>query len=98
MDKIKDQTRLVQNPDIVLREEEENAALLFEPNTGAIHILNGTALAVWSRLDGSQAVSQILAELSEIYDMDSDAADDVRHLLANLLEINAVQLVDGDGS
>lgn len=73
---------LIQNPSYVLREEEDDAALLFDPDTGAIRVLNGTALAVWQRLDGRRNLAQIVADLRDEYDgLDAEAEQQVAELL-----------------
>ena len=82
--------RLIANPNMVLREEEDEAALLFDPDTGAVRILNSTALAVWKSLDGKRDLSQIMADLREEFD-DMDAAEEqVTEVLTQLHAIGAV--------
>ena len=82
---------LIANPDVVLREEEDEAALLFDPDTGAVHILNSTAVAVWQLLDGKRDLSQIMADLHEEFDgMDDTAEGQVVELLNHLMSIGAV--------
>lgn len=86
---------LTQNPSYVLREEEDDAALLFDPDTGAIRVLNGTALAVWQRLDGQRNLRQVVADLREGYDEFDDAAEQqVAELLKMFLEIEAIGIVE----
>lgn len=40
------------NPDVVLREEDEDGALLFNPDTSDVRILNATGLFVWRAASG----------------------------------------------
>ncbi|MBW1973688.1 MAG: PqqD family protein [Deltaproteobacteria bacterium] len=40
-------TRFIQNENISLREEDEDGALLFEPDTGKIVVLNLTGVELW---------------------------------------------------
>lgn len=43
---------LRRNPDVVLREEDEDGALLFNPDTSEVRVLNATGLFVWRMCDG----------------------------------------------
>jgi hypothetical protein len=38
---------LVRNPDVVLREEDPDGALLFNPDTNQIRVINTTGLFIW---------------------------------------------------
>jgi hypothetical protein len=85
---------LVQNPAFVLREEEDDAALLFDPDLGAVRVLNGTALAVWKRLDGKRNLSRIVADLREEFEGIDEAAErQVAELLSALSAMGAVGTV-----
>lgn len=88
------ETILMQNPSFVLREEEDDAALLFDPDTGAVRVLNGTALAVWNRLDGKRDLSQVVADLRDEYEgLDEAAERQVTELLGALRAMGAVGTV-----
>jgi hypothetical protein len=83
--------RLIANPNMVFREEEEDAALLFDPETGVLHILNATAVAVWKLLDGKRDLGRIMADLRDEFDgMDAAADAQVTEMLNHLLAIGAV--------
>lgn len=56
------ETPFIANPNMVFREEGD-AALLFDPDTGAVWILNFTAVAVWKLLDGKRDLRQVMAAL-----------------------------------
>jgi hypothetical protein len=84
-------TRLLANPNLVLREEEDEAAILFDPDSGAVRVLNVTAVAVWKLLDGTRTFDQLLAALGEEFDaMDANAAGQVAKLLNDLAAFGAV--------
>ena len=86
--------RLIANPNMVLREEDDDAALLFDPDTGAVRILNVTAVAVWKLLDGRRDLGQIIAALREQFDeMDAEAEAQVVQLLNDCHAIGAVGTV-----
>ncbi len=52
-------TKMTANPLIVLREEFDDWALLFNPDTGDTYALNPLGVFIWKRLDGTQTVSEI---------------------------------------
>ena len=58
----------IRNPDVVLREEDPDGALLFNPDTNQIRVLNTTGLFVWKLCDGSQGLPGIVAAMQEAFD------------------------------
>ncbi len=55
----------IANRQIVLREEFDDWALLFDPDSGEAFGLNPVAVFIWKRLDGSQTLASILEDLKE---------------------------------
>jgi hypothetical protein len=53
----------IRNPDVVLREEDEDGALLFNPDTNQVKVLNSTGLFIWERCDGIRSLQSIIDEL-----------------------------------
>ena len=51
------------NPQIVLREEFDDWAILFDPDTGDAFGLNPTGVFVWKLLDGRHSMDDIVQEL-----------------------------------
>lgn len=75
-------TRLVANPKLVLREEGEEGAVLFDPDTGMVRLLNSTAAAIYGLIDGRRTVSEIGEVLRRRYDeFGTDAETQVMGLL-----------------
>ena len=60
--------RYTRNPDIVLREEDPDGALLFNPDTNQIRVLNNTGLFVWKLCDGSLDLSGFVTAMQESFD------------------------------
>jgi PqqD family protein of HPr-rel-A system len=90
-------THLIADPNLVLREEEDDAALLFDPETGSVRVLNSTALAVFKLLDGKRDLHQIMADLNQDFsDMDQSAEQQVVELLDYLQSIGAVGVLSPD--
>jgi hypothetical protein len=71
--------RYARNPDVVLREEDRDGGLLFNPDTNQIRVLNLTGLFVWKACDGSQTLPDIVAGLRESFD-DVPQDDVVSHV------------------
>ena len=60
--------RYIRNPDVVLREEDEDGALLFNPDTNQIRVLNISGLFVWRLCDGSHDLRGLVAAVEEAFD------------------------------
>ena len=85
------ETRLVPNPDIVFREEDDDCGLLFDPESGSVRVLNLTAASIWKSLDGQRTLSEIMEGLKEEFeDMDSNAEDQALRLIQELHRIGVV--------
>ena len=54
--------------DVVLREEDIDGALLFNPDTNQIKVLNYTGLFIWKLCDGSQDMPAMVNVLRESFD------------------------------
>ncbi len=58
----------VANPELVLREEFDDWAILFDPDTGDGFGLNPVSVYIWKLLDGRHSEEDILRELSGAFD------------------------------
>ena len=67
-------TKVSANPQIVLREEFDDWAILFDPDTGNTFGLNPLGVLVWRLLDGRHTVAEIAAAVRE---KDADVPDEV---------------------
>lgn len=56
------------NPDVVLREEDPDGGLLFNPDTNQVKVVNTTGLFIWKRCDGKHSLEAIAAALQEAFD------------------------------
>ncbi|MBN1879705.1 PqqD family peptide modification chaperone [bacterium] len=85
------QTFLIANPDIVLREELNGSALLFDPDSGSVIRLNPVALAIWKLLDGKNNIDQIIHTVSQQFsDIDETVSDDIELFVNQLFEIGLI--------
>jgi len=78
---------LTASPSIVLREEFEDSALLYNPDSGSIFGLNSQGVFIWKRLDGLHSEEDILKELQQHFDkipagVDTHLKDFIQSLIA----------------
>jgi SynChlorMet cassette protein ScmD len=77
----------IANPEVVLREEFDDWAILFDPDTGDAFGLNPVSVFVWKRLDGTHTVDRIIDELkAECEDVPEDAEEHVATFIGELVE------------
>jgi hypothetical protein len=87
------------NPDIVLREEDEDGALLFNPDTSEVRVLNATGLFIWRRCGGA-AMDELLAAVSDAFEdvPEERVRSDVENFVSGLLEAGFMGMLDaGEG-
>lgn len=58
---------LVRNPDVVLREEDPDGALLFNPDTNQIRVINTTGLFIWKHSDGKKDLPAMVSALKKTF-------------------------------
>jgi hypothetical protein len=64
---IKLKISLARNPDVVLREEDPDGALLFNPDTNQIRVINSTGLFIWNHCDGKKDLPAIISALKKAF-------------------------------
>lgn len=64
----------IANPIAVLREEFDDWAILFNPDTADAVGTNPVGVAVWKRLDGKRSLEDIVAEIKNSFEDTPDAA------------------------
>jgi len=62
------------NPTVVLREEFDDWAILFNPDTADAVGTNPVGVAVWKLMDGRRTVNEIVAEIKDQFAEVPDAA------------------------
>lgn len=58
----------IANPVVVLREEFDDWAVLFNPDTADALGTNPVGVAVWKRMDGRRTVGEIVADIQDGFD------------------------------
>jgi len=82
---ITEKARPVANPLIVLREEFDDWAILFDPDTGKGMGLNPTGVFIWKLLDGSHTLNDILEKLrGECENVPEDAGNEIKDFIQEL--------------
>ncbi len=77
----------IANPVAVLREEFDDWAVLFNPDTADAVGVNPVGVAVWKLMDGRRTVEEIAAAIREQFDEVPDtAAEEIRKYIADLAE------------
>lgn len=56
----------IANPLVVLREEFDDWAILFDPDTAEGYPINPVGVFIWKRLDGGHSVKEIADELKQV--------------------------------
>jgi len=67
------------NPEIVYRPEGRDGALLFDPDSARVQVVNLTGAFIWERLDGTRPLTGICDELAGCFE---DAPSDAGRRLA----------------
>ena len=76
------------NPSAVFREEFDNTAILFNPDSGDIFSLNPTSKVIWQALAAGCDEPAVLEKLAEVCDapLPESAAADLKEFIAALKE------------
>jgi SynChlorMet cassette protein ScmD len=65
--------RPIVNPVVVLREEFDDWAVLFNPDTADAMGTNPIGVAVWKRMDGKRSIEDIVSEIKNSFEDTPDA-------------------------
>ena len=77
----------IANPMIVLREEFDDWAILFDPDSGDAFGLNPIGVHIWKRLDGNHSASDILQDLQEAHEeVPTEAEGDLQEFIEDLVQ------------
>ena len=92
-DNISLDSRLVTNPNLVLRVEDDDCGLLFDPDAGTVKVLNRSAVEIWKLLDGRRSLGELIIALGDVFDeMGPEAESQVLQTVDSLLQVGAVAL------
>ena len=78
-----DQTdKPIANPIVVLREEFDDWAVLYNPDTAEAVGTNPVGVAVWKRMDGKNSIEEIVSEIKNSFE---DTPDTVSEEIATFV-------------
>jgi hypothetical protein len=60
--------RYICNPDVVLREEDEDGGLLFNPDTNQVKVINATGLFIWRQYSDAHLLDDVVSEVKQAFD------------------------------
>ncbi len=66
-------TRYTCNPEVVVREVDEDGALLFNPDTNRVRVVNRTGLFIWNLCQPGCELSSIVREMRDAFEGVPDA-------------------------
>ena len=81
-------TNFLRNPDVVLREEDpDEGALLFNPDTNQVKVINTTGLFIWQQCNVARTLDEIVAEVQKGFDEVplEQVAEDVKEFVDGML-------------
>jgi len=83
------------NPNIVLREEFDDWALLFDPDTGNTYALNPVGVIIWKHLTGERSVEEILRLVEEqVEGLTPDASEHIREFMNSVHSLGLAEYVE----
>ena len=79
--------RLIANELVVLREEFDDWAILYDPDSGSGFGINPVSVLIWKCLDGSHSKDDILAEVHKKFDdVPENASEHIDEFLDQLIK------------
>lgn len=79
--------KVIASPSVVLREEFDDWALLFDPDSGEVFGINPVSVFIWKNLDGKNSIDDIVSKLSQnCMDLPGSAAKDVNEFVEELIK------------
>lgn len=89
----------VRNPEVVLREKDENGGLLFNPDTNQIKVLNTTGLFIWELCDGNRDLPAIVDIIKASFDgvPENEVADQLTAFVEILVSAQLIGTIGTPG-
>lgn len=84
---MKQSDKPIANPVVVLREEFDDWAVLFNPDTADAVGINPVGVAVWKRMDGKLSLEDIISEIKESFEgVPDNVLEEITAFVDNLTE------------
>jgi hypothetical protein len=89
-------TRYIQNPDVNLREEDEDGALLFNPDTDRVQLLSRTGLYIWKLCVEACTVHEIVNGFKADFDEvpENEVTTDVEAFLKQMVDNGFISIIE----
>ena len=86
------------NPDVVLREEDEDGGLLFNPDTNQVKVVNTTGLYIWQKFAQACSAEEVVAGLQQEFDdvPAGEVAADVQAFLDEMLQTGFIGVLESE--
>jgi hypothetical protein len=87
-DAINHTTLYICNPDVVLREEDEDGGLLFNPDTNQLKIINPTGLFIWKQFSIANNLNGVIQSIEDNFEEVPavEVHQDVEEFLADMVQ------------
>ncbi|HOJ51438.1 MAG TPA: PqqD family peptide modification chaperone [Syntrophales bacterium] len=87
------------NPKLVLREESDDWAVLFDPDTGHTYALNPVAVLIWKHLTGTNSEQDIWQLINEEVDaLPAEAQKQIKTFLTCVHTLGLADYVESEPS
>ncbi len=87
------------NPSVVLREEYDDYAMLYDPDKVEVFCLNPVGVFLWKLFDGRHSVQEIMDELrSRCGNVPAEANDHLREFISDLAKRGLISTDESQGA
>jgi hypothetical protein len=101
MDNVETQPKqYLRNPDVVLREEDEDGGLLFNPDFNVVKLINTTGLFIWKECNCARGMDEIIARMRETFDEvpEEQVTQDVKEFIDYMVASGFIGIAEASGS
>ena len=90
--------RFIRNPDVVIREEDPDGALAFNPDTDKIRVFNPTGFFIWQLCDGSRDMVGLVDQVRSSFDKvpENLVSDQIREFIGEMVQAGFIGTVEDD--
>jgi hypothetical protein len=89
-------TRYIQNPDVNLREEDEDGGLLYDPDSDRVRLVNSTGLRIWKICAEGRTIEEMAAYLQAEFDgvPENEVTADVDEFVGQMVESGFIGVLE----
>jgi len=88
--------QFIRNPDVVIREEDPDGALAFNPDTDKIRVFNPTGFFIWQLCDGSRDIDGLIDQVRASFDKvpEDQVSDQIREFIEEMVQAGFIGTVE----